>query len=152
MKRHPALQKLSREHHAALVLAKRAQRPDCDAAAIVRAFAIQLEPHFLAEESGLVAALDAAGQVALTERTLIDHQTLRDLARRLAAGDATSLRPFGELLEAHIRFEERDLFPRAESILPPEMLFDIDQGPRTKACDDPCRVGGSDRRHPPPEG
>ncbi len=135
MKRHPGLIKLSREHHAALVLAKRAQRlgsETSEAAApflaeVAQAFANESEPHFLAEESGLLAALDAAGQAALAERTLADHQALRALARRLAAGDAASLCRFGELLEAHVRFEERELFPHAESILPPEVLADIDR-------------------------
>lgn len=152
MKRHPALQRLSREHHAALVLAKRAQRLGSDPAEIAQAFAVELEPHFLAEESGLLLAMEAAGQAALTERTVADHQKLRELAHRIAAGDAPSLPRFGHLLEAHIRFEERELFPCAESILPPELLARIDRGGDSQPSEDFCRVSHSDRQCPPPAG
>ena len=159
MKRHPGLQRLSREHHVALVLAKQAQRFEGETAEATRfmaevaqAFAIELEPHFLAEESGLLAALDAAGQAVLAERTLAEHQTLRAVARRLAAGDTASLRRFGELLEAHIRFEERDLFPRAESILPPQALSVIDRAARTPSSGDLCRLADADPQCPPPVG
>lgn len=144
MKRHPGLIRLSREHHSALALAKRARRfggETTEAAAgllaeVAQAFAVELEPHFLAEESGLLAALDAAGQAALAERALADHQALRALARRLAAGDTASLCRFGEVLEAHVRFEERELFPHAESILPPEVLADLDRTLAVRSSED----------------
>ena len=145
MKRHPGLQRLSREHHVALVLAKRARRLGSGTAAAARfiaevaqAYSTELEPHFLAEESGLLAALAVAGQAALAERTLAEHRTLRALVRRLAAGDGACLHRFGELLEAHVRFEERELFPRAESILPPEALAGIEGAARHQG--DPCRL------------
>lgn len=165
MKRHPGLQKFSREHHAALVLAKRAQRLGGGAAEAAVRFAAEaaqacsteLEPHFSAEEDGLLPALAAAGETALVNRTLADHEALRALACRLAAGDVAGLRRFGELLAAHVRFEERELYPRAESTLPAEALADIDRAARTRPSDGPAALSDGDppcapaRSFPPPK-
>ncbi len=125
MKRSPALVRLSREHHAALVLAKRAQRAaDADAesarrfgATLAERFATELDPHFRIEEESLLPALNKAGGGELTPRTLAEHRELRALLADAGSGDGASLRRFGELLEAHVRFEERELFARAESVL-----------------------------------
>lgn len=130
MKRSAALTRLSREHHLALVLAKRAQamsleNPEAACRFMTQAFETftrELEPHFRVEESMLLPALESAGQIGLARRTLAEHAELRRLAGRLEANDATSVRRFGEALEAHVRFEERDLFALAESVLAPEAL------------------------------
>ena len=79
MKRHAALQDLSREHHHALKLALDCRRAAAaqDAAqqnAMIAAcsarFASELEPHFQIEERDLLPRLAAAGETALVERTL----------------------------------------------------------------------------------
>ncbi|HNQ03592.1 MAG TPA: hemerythrin domain-containing protein [Thiobacillaceae bacterium] len=137
MKRHAGLSRLSREHHTALVLAKRAMRlADTQDAArgdfmaeVTRRFCTEYEPHFQAEEARLLPALQAAGHADLVTRTLSEHAALRALASRLARGEADCLRAFGEAMEAHVRFEERELFPRAESILPHALLAEIDPRP-----------------------
>lgn len=142
MKRHPALLQLSREHHPALVLAKRAQsladdnlEAAADFAAEIRAvFAAELEPHFCIEEERLLPLLKNAGQAQLVERTLAEHANLRALAVQIDAGDPASLRRFGALLAAHVRFEERELFPAAEATLEPEALAMIDHAPQSAAC------------------
>lgn len=133
MKRSRGLIQLSREHHAALVLAKRARRAavataeatrDC-IAAVRTAFATELEPHFRVEEDYLLPALAKLGRpeaAALVEQTLAEHAFLRALAARLAAGDEGCLDRFGEALAAHVRFEEQALFPAAESMLAHEAL------------------------------
>ncbi len=133
MKRSHGLIQLSREHHTALVLAKRARRAaaatadavrDC-IAAIGTAFATELEPHFRIEEDALLPALAELGHseaMALVEQTLAEHAFLRALAARLAAGDERCLDQFGEALAAHVRFEEQVLFPAAESTLAQEVL------------------------------
>ncbi|MCC7120930.1 MAG: hemerythrin domain-containing protein [Gammaproteobacteria bacterium] len=134
MKRHPGLITLAREHHAALLLARQARRVGAAAAAdaggqavaVARTFAAELGPHFQVEEEGLLPALAAAGEDVLVARTLAEHATLRALAERLAGGDASTLCEFGAVLAAHIRFEDRELFPRAEAILPSDMLASID--------------------------
>ena len=58
---------------------------------------------------------------------LREHHAVLGLARRALAyatgrGDQASLESFGLLLEAHVRFEERELFPLAQAILPAPAL------------------------------
>jgi len=133
MKRSKALTRLSREHHLALVLARRALGvgfEDEEAACrfmsqAAETFRRELEPHFQLEEAALLPALNSVGEHLLVTRTLTEHEELRRLAKRLKKQDADSVHRFGELLEAHVRFEERELFARAESLLTPEALTTI---------------------------
>lgn len=121
MKRSAYLQPLSREHHAALKLAKACERASVSGELvgetcrrILDAFAIELEPHFLAEEHELLPLAPAA----LAERMLADHARLRELAGSLRQrGSPATLRDFGTCLAAHVRFEERELFPAIEYLL-----------------------------------
>lgn len=126
MKRHVQLLELSREHHAALKLARDAQRAATsgDAAQIrelaqrvVDCFAVELDPHFCVEEGGLLAFLAQAGESLAVQRTLDEHRELRQLAAALRAPEAAALQRFGELLAAHVRFEERELFEIAQARL-----------------------------------
>ncbi len=127
MKRSPALIALSREHHTALVLAKRAQRgtpadPQALMTQLVAVFDRDMEPHFLTEENDLLPALRDCGQHERVDRTLAEHRSLRNEVDRLRAGDTEAIAAFGKLLEAHVRFEERELFAVAE-----KLLFSADQ-------------------------
>lgn len=134
MKRSDSLLKLSREHHGALVLAKRAQgfgaTPGAAAevfmAQLVATFADELDPHFQAEENTLLPALQAAGESALVKRTLAEHAELRGLIEAVARRDPPALPRFGVALAAHVRFEERELFPAAEAVLAPASLLTIE--------------------------
>jgi hemerythrin-like domain-containing protein len=129
MKRHAALQNLSREHHTALKLARQA-RFGCDAGlveaiaqaarSIREAFPEKLEAHFQTEEADLLPALAEAGASQLVKRTLAEHAELRDLNRRLAEPDSDTLARFATLLNDHVRFEERELFETAQRLLYPE--------------------------------
>lgn len=129
MKRLPALQNLSREHHGALLLALRIARAvteeekEAMAKAVAEAFPAELEPHFREEESELLPRLAAAGEEALVRRTLEEHRRLRVLAQRIAAGESACLAAFGSELQAHVRFEERELFAVAENRLRADFLF-----------------------------
>ena len=127
MKRHPDLQQLSREHYSALKLARDARRGAGSATAddlaalaqrVVQAFSAELDPHFRVEEQGILMLLARAGEHQLAARTLADHAELRRLARRLATPDAPTLLSFAELLGAHVRFEEREVFAAAQAMLP----------------------------------
>jgi iron-sulfur cluster repair protein YtfE (RIC family) len=137
MRRDPRLHGLSSDHHQGLLLARRHGRacvegwPAAEAAALLReAFAADLAPHFAAEEEVLLPALAAAGEGALAERALAEHAAMRDLLGRAGGPDGVEpLRAFATALEAHIRFEERELFPAAERSLPIEALDRI--GART---------------------
>ncbi len=124
MKRHPALQDLSREHYDALKLARdgKAAALSGDAAAaaacgahVARVFENEMEPHFREEESELLPFLAAAGENELVWRTLAEHAELRTLAAALRQPDAATLLRFSELLTAHVRFEERTLFEAAQT-------------------------------------
>lgn len=122
MKRSPALVALSREHHTALVWAKRAQRLDNSApqalmAQLVAVFDREMEPHFQTEENDLLPALRACGLHDLVDRTLAEHRSLHDEINRIRAGATDAVVVFGKQLEAHVRFEERELFAAAEAVL-----------------------------------
>lgn len=126
MKRRPFLQPLSREHHGALSLARTCERAaqSGDAARIaeaceraVRAFSAELDPHFRTEERSLLPLLQGADAQPLVQRTLDDHRLLRGLLDGLARNDAGALAEFGAHLSAHVRFEERALFPAIERLL-----------------------------------
>ena len=81
-----------------------------------------VDRHFTLEESLLLPALpdDEAGR-RLGEQVLTDHRYLREAARELRrAGDELNidlLRSLGARLRAHVRLEERELFPCLESSL-----------------------------------
>ena len=129
MKRHRALQPLSRDHHVALVAAQRLRRAtETDAAAVRDAF---LEfwrdhgaHHFRVEEEVLLPAFAAHGdpEEACVVRMLVDHVRIREQAQRLEREDAPSvesLQSLGTALERHVRLEEREVFGLIEAALPP---------------------------------
>jgi hemerythrin-like domain-containing protein len=128
VRRHPLLQPLSDDHHRALVLARRTRRAaeaSRDGKSLaktwldVRArFAAELEPHFRIEEAWLFPALEAAGEREVAARARSDHARLRELVQ--SEPDALTALELAELLRSHVRFEERELFPRAERLLTPD--------------------------------
>lgn len=131
MKRHSALQSLSREHHGALVLALACTRAASSGSdekiraaceRVVHQFDTDLEPHFRQEEEVLLPLLRDAGQDELVHRTLDDHTRLRTMAKALCARDTLCLEEFGKTLSDHVRFEEQELFPTAEQVVPSELL------------------------------
>lgn len=111
MKRSEALIPLSREHHRALVVAKRIQALEQKPENLlitywreVRAGLQQeLELHFAEEERGFQNLLSGVHK----ERFLNDHQELREL---LAKDDPEAIIRFAQCLKEHVRFEERELF------------------------------------------
>jgi hemerythrin-like domain-containing protein len=123
MMRDPALVPLSREHHEALVLALRARTTvdEANAAALrehlLQRWEEQFEPHFATEEQTLLPALAAAGAAHQVTQALAQHDELRELVARLANGDVSALAPWGQAMERHVRFEERELFPLAQKLL-----------------------------------
>ena len=121
MKRAPELAELSREHHQALALALALRRTtsehlDRDAARYVAFLADHDAGHFAVEEAVLVPVLPDD----MAERLLREHDELRDATAELA--DVAGVRRAGELLAAHVRFEERVVFPHLEEQLAPAEL------------------------------
>ncbi len=124
MKRAAALVPLSREHHDALVFARRAMAASSDVSAattcrdnILDLWDATIESHLQSEEASLLPALTAAGakDAALTAQT--HHDELRRLTRCLRDGDLSAIGPWGEAMRDHVHFEERELFPLAQRLL-----------------------------------
>jgi hemerythrin-like domain-containing protein len=129
VKRHRALQPLSRDHHVALVAAQRLRRAtDADADAARAAFLEFWDSHgalhFRVEEDVLLPAFAAYGDPADTRvvEMLVDHVRIRAAAAALAGGEAglDALHALGTALERHVRLEERQVFPLIEETLPAE--------------------------------
>lgn len=132
MKRDDRLIPLSHDHHHGLVLSlrikKAVERAEVDAvmvADVQEAFAREIEPHFLQEENWLLPALREAGEDDLVDRTLREHAELRELLSAASYSDLGPLVSFGALLGDHIRFEERELFERAQDVLSEEVLDEL---------------------------
>ena len=118
-RRDASLIPLSHDHHHGLVRVfeiRQALRGGGDLAEQLRRtrefFDDDLKPHFQAEEEVVFPALKAATEEANAALAQLsdEHRQLRDMAATLDAS-AAPLRAFAELLERHIRFEERQLFP-----------------------------------------
>lgn len=130
MKRHRTLVPLSHDHHHALVEARRlrcaAEGPGSSAAAsaFLRFFASETVGHFRAEEELLFpTVVDFPEAREPIVQALLEHQRIRARAALLRnrlddRGALTdTMRELGELLAAHVRHEERRLFPLIESLL-----------------------------------
>jgi hypothetical protein len=123
-RRHPALVPLSHDHHHGLVAARRLRGgepargdvPDiCVSLRLL--WEEELREHFRREEELLAPALAGIGELAgMIERMVGEHRLMLEMVERCDAG------ALGELLEAHIRFEERELFPLIQRELSPEQL------------------------------
>ena len=138
MKRVPELRDLSEDHHHGLVLARKARKAAAgeegfsasDVWAEVEAkFKTELEPHFQIEESLIATALATLGESQLAKRLFDEHTALREFLSPGRDRTPGNLGRFGELLEQHIRFEERELFEVAQDVLDRRELGEI-----AKAC------------------
>jgi hemerythrin-like domain-containing protein len=151
MKRHPALIPLSRDHHDGLVLALRLRRAAAagDASArlvAAREFVVffrnEERVHLHDEEEELFPLLlrHVPSQPAPLREARVQHMQLEGFARQLeiavAAGivDREALAAAGELFEAHIRLEERELFPLIEELVPDDELRRLGLADREATC------------------
>ncbi|HMQ43570.1 hemerythrin domain-containing protein [Mariniflexile maritimum] len=120
MKRHKALQPLSREHHHGLLLSWKIRagfskniEPNRIKTYADWFFKNHLIPHFDMEEQHIFTILEADNE--LVKRALADHRRLKRLF--LVDEDiAAALSNIEETLDAHIRFEERVLFPEIQKV------------------------------------
>ena len=139
MKRHEALAPLSREHHEALLLAQLLKKnapvykglPEttgAKAAYAVNFYTTKLVTHFNIEEQILQKVKQYNGAIAaLTAEIIQEHVQLAAMFNALHHSDdlADALDKTGTLLEAHIRKEERVLFPLIQQYCPEEVLATI---------------------------
>jgi hemerythrin-like domain-containing protein len=141
MKRHPALAPLSRDHHHALVMARRLRRAgEDDAADVAQAFLEHWEAeerlHFRVEEEVLLPTYAAYGDPdhPAVVRTLLDHILIRRDAAELAAGARPALlHELGARLAEHVRLEENELFPLVERTVPEPALTALGERLRDRA-------------------
>ena len=157
MKRTPELRTLSEDHHHGLVQARRLRRAaEADEAepaeAAVKGFLDFWQKdtalHFRKEEEVLLPIM-ARYKGDLSQEPLVemieDHARIRGLVMQLSdeviGGNVRleTLHEVGELLEAHIRLEERVVFPLIEESLPEAALTELaarlevkDAGPRVE--------------------
>jgi hypothetical protein len=116
MNREPRLRGLSSDHHRSLVLVRHIRETLSHGGSEIELCAhvaghydSDLEPHFRAEEELLLPELTSSLNRELAERTLSEHRLLRSQVASGIEGDLDALRALADTLEAHVRFEEREL-------------------------------------------
>ena len=133
MKRSAELAQLSRDHHQALEVALRLRRvTDGTLEDAVGHFLTfwnrQGEHHFVIEERLVLPALsdDDASWAEASRRVRDEHGEIRARAAALPhAPSVGAARRLGELLSAHVRYEDRRLFPLVEEGLSREALAEL---------------------------
>jgi hemerythrin-like domain-containing protein len=153
--RHPAIVPLTHDHHHGLAQARRLRRAAKRAETAERMrsaqeflafFAAEMIAHFREEEEVLFPLLlgeDGEAPDVLV-RILIEHVRIHAMVGALrdevGAGDvsAGALAAPGEAIEAHIRLEERELFPLIERLVPEDRLGSIRLAPRTRRISGPA--------------
>jgi hemerythrin-like domain-containing protein len=129
--RHPSLIPLSQDHHHGLALALRCRKQAlgqikpmgaeglCERAKeFLDFYQAHLVPHFRAEEEALFPLLRLAAPESedMIDGLVQDHEKIRQSIPQLEGetGLAKLIFDLGDLLERHIRKEERELFPLFE--------------------------------------
>jgi quercetin dioxygenase-like cupin family protein len=153
VKRHAALIPLSHDHHHGLSEARRLRKASNEddgtrEASVERFFRFYRDEtvdHFRLEEERVLPLLTDCDDPAetLVTRTLLEHQHIRSMVAKLAAGHATGnadpslMQQLAELLEHHIRFEERQLFPYIEQTIANNTLDQLDRPAARQAAGEP---------------
>ena len=126
MKRSQALQPLSHQHHQGLFVAQKLRRATEEDKGDVREQFLdfwdsEARGHFRVEEEVLLPAYARHAAIDRPEvvRVLTEHVLIRRFAGDLGAApsEVAQLQALGELLEGHIRHEERTLFPLIEEAM-----------------------------------
>jgi hemerythrin-like domain-containing protein len=133
-RRHESLIPLSREHHAALLLAWRLRTGDLSkreaelrARHVIAFFEYRLVNHLQLEEELLFPAFRAVlgTEASLIDVLLSDHRELRAKAAAIKAGAHDQVDSFCDLLDQHIRTEERQLFALAQNRMKSAEMADL---------------------------
>jgi hemerythrin-like domain-containing protein len=134
MKRAEALRALSRDHHQALAVALRLRRADAGGAAEAQGGFLEFwrehgSAHFAAEEEVLLPSFADHGdpEHPSVAEVLRQHAEIRIAALALGRREASAaeLKELGELLDDHVRLEERTLFPLIEDALDDAQLSQL---------------------------
>jgi iron-sulfur cluster repair protein YtfE (RIC family) len=141
IKRHKALQPLSKEHHKGLILAQILKKGAPQYKGMpstiegkkeytLLLYSSELIRHFKNEEEILFPLVKGKNSEVdnLTEEIINEHRQIRQLVKEVqkTVELEKKLDEFGRLLENHIRKEERELFPKIEKILTEVQLFELE--------------------------
>ncbi len=130
IKRHIALQPLSREHHQGLLLSWKIREGLRLGVEVDRIrhyvswfWKMHLRSHFAFEEKHIFPLLGETHP--MVQRALDEHQQLQWLVEQVFQRE-DSLHTIESLLVKHIRFEERSLFNEVERVTPEMALHEIE--------------------------
>lgn len=131
IKRHQALQPLSRQHHFGLLFSWKLRKGFSKNIETERLseyakwfFQHEIKPHFSDEEKYVFPILEEGNE--LVERALKEHRRIERLFKDSKDPDK-SLSLLEEELDAHIRFEERILFNEIQNAATEEQLQKIEE-------------------------
>jgi hemerythrin-like domain-containing protein len=140
-RRHDALVPLTHDHHHTLAQARRLKdvgslEREADRRNVANDFVNfyfgRAVRHFHEEEELFFAPLiDVSETRDLVVRAVSEHLRLhalvRTVKRQLSEGEADDalLKEISDLLTEHVRFEEKELFPLVERLVPEEDLMDL---------------------------
>lgn len=151
MKRHNSLVPLSHDHHRGLLLAQLIKRkapaykglPNDIPGKIeytLNAYAKELSPHFKNEEEILFPAArgNDADLDTMLDEIIKEHRQIESMIEKLkiSGSEVEKLDVLGKKLDAHIRKEERTLFPLIEKSLSEETLDELEK--KIKRVKDEC--------------
>lgn len=136
MKRSPHLKTLSFEHHDGLVMArkiaqsfKNTDEPQEMIAYVQDIYLGGLDHHFKQEEESLFPPLQKYAEAQpVLHQVKQEHDKFLELYQQVCKNDGdvyTHIRVFGQLLNDHIRFEERIFFTLVEELLTEDKLAEI---------------------------
>ena len=131
MRRHPALVPLSRQHHDGLALGVMIERGLRDAAGpaqverlreqALELWQLEFRGHFEVEERIVFPAAQHAGEPALVDALIAEHEAIRLQFEALERAPASELGPLLDQLRTalvnHIRTEERVLFQAMQAAM-----------------------------------
>ena len=140
MKRHPALHNLSHDHHQGLILAQQLKKgapqykgmpstPEDKKQYTISFYNSDLVKHFSDEEKILFPAVRSVNNELdkLIEEIISEHRKMEVLVEKLEKTNQLEnvMDELGNILELHIRKEERKLFPTIQEIFSEEELDKI---------------------------
>ncbi|MFT4570392.1 MAG: hypothetical protein ACI8TX_000331 [Hyphomicrobiaceae bacterium] len=143
MKRRKELHGLSDSHHTALIVAFRCKRAGAgqgdltvdEAWSQAKKLGLDhLADHFRVEEELLLPALRELGEATMAERIAAEHQELRQFLE-VSGANGDQVAAFGDLLDRHIRYEERIVFEQTQDRLPQTVMDAIaTSAPHDRSC------------------
>ncbi len=132
IRRNENIVKLSKEHHFSLLFCwkiRQGIKMEIPASRIIKYVEFFktnfLSPHFREEEKVLFAALNDKP----VEKAIKQHEEINSLISKLSKNTDTNpvkqLEKLANLVDDHVRYEERQLFPHIEKALNPTQLEEI---------------------------